>query len=97
MGQIAQLTQRPELQQKLTRTEKPDVDLEDLFTWDSWTGTRLGLFLSSPSPLSPSLLLMDRHSLLLLFSFFSSQLIHNGLAKSEVMDRYSRLFPSYCA
>ena len=32
MGQIGQLTQRAELQQKLTRTDKPDVDLEDLFT-----------------------------------------------------------------
>jgi hypothetical protein len=31
MGQIDRLTQRAELQQKLTRTEKPDVDLEGLF------------------------------------------------------------------
>ena len=31
IGQIGQLTQRAELQQKLTRTDKPDVDLEGLF------------------------------------------------------------------
>jgi len=31
MGQVDLLTQRAELQQKLTRTDKRDVDLEDLF------------------------------------------------------------------
>ena len=31
MGQVDPLTQRAELQQKLTRTDKPDVDLEGLF------------------------------------------------------------------